>query len=59
MKKQMNVPQSDAFAEKLLQREIRTTLSAEIYPKIHQKKKCLLQEQGVRLVLKFAVKSMH
>lgn len=34
----MNVPQSDAFAEKLLQREIRTTLSAEIYPKIHQKK---------------------
>ncbi|CAM4091666.1 polysaccharide biosynthesis protein [Listeria booriae] len=38
MKKQMHIPQSDVFAEELLQRKIRTPLPADIYPKIHQKK---------------------
>ncbi len=38
LKKQTNVPQSDVFAEALLQRTIKTTLSEDIQPKIYQKK---------------------
>ncbi|MBC1457218.1 UDP-N-acetylglucosamine 4,6-dehydratase family protein [Listeria newyorkensis] len=38
MKKQMSVPQSDVFAEALLQRRIRTTFSEDIHTQIHLKK---------------------